>query len=512
MFRVYFKDKGNTSFSVSKPELYLSARAIQRRLKQHILVDSTDYPVSSGYIAAVEELGCKAVARSKWMNTASFFCPDSTLVDSIKQLHFVENAILVRRVDTLAASRSSHSFKRLRVLEKSQTDYGYAYDQIRMLNGGYLHQQGYKGKGMEIAIIDAGFQNLNEILLLDNTNIKGMKDFVYQGTDMLKSSDHGLKVLSVMAANRPGTFVGTAPEAEYWLLRSEDGRYECPVEEDYWAAAAEYADSIGADVINTSLGYTTFDAPTYSYNTELLDGKTAFITQVADIAASKGIFVEVSAGNEGDKTWRKIAFPADAEHVLTVGSVARDSLISSFSSRGPTADGRVKPDVMTLGTAVDVIASNGEIEQSNGTSFAGPIMSGLAACLWQACPGLTNMQLLDVIRRSSNRYENPGDSYGYGIPDMKKALETARQLVTSGEEGEAPFEIYTTDSIGHFRVVNKGEEGTYQVLAYSLEGKKVFSGKLSYTVQDFYIPQIIRQAYIVSIQGDKMNFARKVRF
>ncbi len=425
MFRLYLKDKGISEYNIAEPEQFLSVRSIERRNKQQLEVDSTDLPISPVYIKQLEELGYDIAAKSRWMNTISVHCQDSLQIEQVDKLGFVDSVLFVWKKDTTEIKKKRVNLKKIKKLEKPQSIHGHGYEQLKIINGETLHQKGFKGKGLEIAVIDAGYKNFKNILLLDNVIVKGQKDFVYQGEDMFESSDHGLKVLSVIAANRPDIYVGTAPEAAFWLLRSEDSRSEYPIEEDYWVAAAEYADSVGVDIINTSLGYTNFNLPARSYTHEQLDGKTSFITQAAGKAVEKGIFVEVSAGNEGGAKWHKIAVPSDAENVLTVGSIKIDSLVSYFSSRGPTADGRIKPDVVALGSKISVIASDGEIERSDGTSFAGPVMSGIVACLWQAYPQLTNLQLLDIIRKSSHRYEKPNNSYGYGIPDMKKAMEIA---------------------------------------------------------------------------------------
>lgn len=428
IFRLQLKDKPESKNLIANPQKYLSKKALDRRERQNIGIDTTDVPISAAYCGEIENLGYKIVAKSKWMNTVSVYCTDSLQVEILKNLQFVDNALFVWKSDTTANAEGS-PLKRIKDPEpKAENQYGYAYDQIKMLKGEYLHEKGYKGKGMDIAIIDAGYQNLKDILLLDNVFIRGIKDFVYNGIDILRSSTHGLNVLSILGSNRPNIYIGTAPEAKYWLLKSEDGRSEYPIEEDYWIAAAEYADSVGVDLINTSLGYTKFNALAQSYNQSQLNGKTAFISKAAKIATCKGIFVVISAGNEGSKTWRSISAPADVDDVLTVGSVRRDSTLSYFSSVGPTADERIKPDVVALGDKINVIGEDGNITYNSGTSFSGPVMCGMTACLWQAYPGLTNIQLLDIIRRSSDRFEKPNNSYGYGIPDMEKAMLLAKEL------------------------------------------------------------------------------------
>lgn len=432
MFRLQLKDKQNTTYSITKPEKFLSTRAIERRERQQIAIDSTDLPVSAIYCDEIEKTGCKIVSKSKWMNTVSVLCSDSLLVEIIKDLQFVEKATFVWKSDTTITNPASSPLRQIKTPEvKAENKYGYGYDQIKMLNGEYLHQKGFKGNNMEIAIIDAGYQNLRDILLLDNVFVRGIKDFVYNGIDILKSSSHGLNVLSILGSNRPNIYTGVSPEAKYWLLKSEDGRSEYPIEEDYWIAATEYADSVGVDLINTSLGYTKFNPLAKSYTQAQLDGKTAFISKAAKVAASKGIFIVISAGNEGSKTWRSISAPADVDDVLTVGSVRRDSTLSYFSSVGPTADERIKPDVVALGDKINVIGEDGSVTYNSGTSFSGPVMCGMAVCLWQAYPQLTNLQLLDIIRRSANRFEKPNDSYGYGIPDMQKAMNIAEEFINT---------------------------------------------------------------------------------
>lgn len=511
MFRIQLKDKGQSGFKIEKPEQFLSKRAIERRNRQGIKINETDLPISSIYISSIEEMGSIVVAKSKWLKTVSIYCSDSLFIDRIQELPFVESATFVWKGDT-ARIESKALTRSKKFVEKPVDEYGYGQEQIKTVNGHFLHKEGYRGKGMEIAVIDAGFTNLKEILLLDNVSIKGVKDFVFKGNHIFESSDHGLKVLSVLAANRPNTFIGTAPEAKYWLLRSEDGRSEFPIEEDYFAAATEYADSVGVDIINASLGYHTFDFPAKSYTHEQLDGKTAYITQAVEEAASKGIFVEVSAGNEGVNSWKKIVFPSDAPSVLTVGAIARDSTIAYFSSIGPTADRRTKPDVVAVGLGTAVIGATGEVELANGTSFSGPIISGLAACLWQSAPTLTSGEILSIIRKSGDRYRtnNPDGVYGYGIPDMNIAFLLAGKEIIPTQ----PLFTIQSDSVGHFRVIqnNRISGSTYTVRAITFDGKVVLTDSMSELEKNFYISAIARQARIITITGAGVNEAHKVIF
>ena len=306
-------------------------------------------------------------------------------------------------------------------------EYGYAEKQIRMLNGIKLHETGFQGEGMRVAVIDAGFMNADRISAFDSLRLLGTHNIVFPGKSVFVGDDHGTKVLSCLAADIPGVMVGTAPKASYLLLKSEDSDSEYPIEEDYWTAAVEYADSAGVDVISSSLGYFSFDADELSYDQSALDGKTAMISRAASLAADRGILVFCSAGNEGNGDWEKITFPSDAAGIFTVGAIDEDKKKSSFSSVGFTADSRVKPDAVALGTGSCVIGPNGNIRYANGTSFATPILAGMGICLWQSLPWLNNREVISLMNRSSNRYKHPNKEFGYGIPDFYKAYKKERK-------------------------------------------------------------------------------------
>lgn len=306
--------------------------------------------------------------------------------------------------------------------------YGSGWTNINTSKGWELHDAGYFGQGMTIGVIDSGYGRLLTHSMFDNMNLKGYKSFIHKVND-INGNDHGIWVASNMAANKPNVFVGTAPQADYWLFRTEDENSEYPVEEDYWVNAIEYADSVGVDIVNSSLGYAYFDAPAINYTYDDTDGNTAYISQAATMAAEKGIFVVVSAGNSG--SW--VEPPGDSPLVLTVGAIDSNSFITSFSSYGRTVDGRTKPDVVALGRSAAVIgngAGNG-IGSANGTSFSSPITCGLVACLWGAYPTLTNMELRQVIIESSANYPTPIIRYGYGKPDWVQALILAKQIADS---------------------------------------------------------------------------------
>ena len=422
-YRISLKDKAATEYSLKKPEKYLSAKAIERRRKQNLPIDSTDLPVCRKYIDEIRKQGVKIVVTGKWDNFVTVSCNDTTLIDRIATLPFVLSTEKVWI--SPGAGKPSMATERDSVLNQPtihpDSIYGRAITQIQMSNGDKLHEAGFKGQGMTIAVIDAGFHNVDKITAMQNIRILGTKDFVNQQADIFAESSHGMSVLSCIGMNRPDIMTGTAPEASFWLLRSEDEYSEHLVEQDYWSAAVEFADSVGVDVINTSLGYYSFDDKSKNYNYRDLDGRHALMSRQASHIADKGMILVCSAGNSGAGSWKKITPPGDADNVLTVGAIDKRAVLATFSSVGNTADHRVKPDVVAVGVGSDVIRTDGNQGRANGTSFSSPIMCGMVTCLWQACPTLTAKEVIELVRRSGDRAGFPDNIYGYGVPDMWKA-------------------------------------------------------------------------------------------
>ena len=422
-YRNSLKDKAATEYSFKKPEKYLSAKAIERRRKQNLPIDSTDLPVCRKYIDEIRKQGVKIVVTGKWDNFVTVSCNDTTLIDRIAALPFVLSTEKVWI--SPGAGKPSMATERDSVLNQPtihpDSIYGRAITQIQMSNGDKLHEAGFKGQGMTIAVIDAGFHNVDKITAMQNIRILGTKDFVNQQADIFAESSHGMSVLSCIGMNRPDIMTGTAPEASFWLLRSEDEYSEHLVEQDYWSAAVEFADSVGVDVINTSLGYYSFDDKSKNYKYRDLDGRHALMSRQASHIADKGMILVCSAGNSGAGSWKKITPPGDADNVLTVGAIDKRAVLATFSSVGNTADHRVKPDVVAVGVGSDVIRTDGNQGRANGTSFSSPIMCGMVTCLWQACPTLTAKEVIELVRRSGDRAGFPDNIYGYGVPDMWKA-------------------------------------------------------------------------------------------
>ena len=422
-YRISLTDKAATTYSIRQPEKFLSKKSIDRRLRQKLAIDSTDLPVCKKYVDAIRKKGVHILVTGKWDNFVTVSCNDSMLIHQIAKLPFVRSIEKVWQGKVTAATKRDSLINNP---QRSDSLYGPAITQIEMSRANLLHDAGFKGQGMTIAVIDAGFHNADSIAAMKNIRVLGVKDFVNPDADIYAESSHGMSVLSCIGMNQPHVMVGTAPEASFWLLRSEDEYSEHLVEQDYWAAALEFADSVGVDVVNTSLGYYAFDDPSKDYRYCDLDGKFALMSRQAAKAADKGMVIVCSAGNAGSGSWKKTTPPGDAENVLTVGAINKQGVLAPFSSIGNTADGRVKPDVMAVGLGSDVMGTDGIVRGANGTSFSSPIMCGMVACLWQALPDLTAKELIELVRRSGDRADSPDNIYGYGIPDMWKAYQSAK--------------------------------------------------------------------------------------
>ncbi|MGB1241412.1 MAG: S8 family serine peptidase [Chitinophagales bacterium] len=428
---VSFTDKQNTNHSLSNPETFLSQRAIERRMRFQIPLTNNDLPVSYTYLQKLRQKGVKVLYTSKWFNGTIVSIQNPKLLKRLEELPFVKEVKPVGRDGRKKKTLTSGSAPSIKLkteekeLPKESTYYGAAFHQTKMLKGDYLHAQGFTGRGMLVAVTDAGFSNVEKMEvfrhLYEEERIAGTYDFVDIDQNPYHDSTHGTHVLSTIAAKIPNQFVGTAPDASFWLFRTEDNKSETHIEEYNWVAAAEMADSAGVDVLNTSLGYVSFDDKEMSYQPEELDGNTAIITRGADIAASKGILVVVSAGNKGNKQWKHLTTPADADSVLTVGAVNKREKYAFFSSQGFGVDHNIKPNVMAQGQSSETVTIDGTIRPSNGTSFSAPIMAGLVTCLLQANPQQNPQKLITTLQESASQYNNPSQTMGYGVPDFQRS-------------------------------------------------------------------------------------------
>jgi len=460
---VFFKDKANSPYSTAAPEQFLSQRAIERRQKSGITVDETDLPVNAAYIKQVTDLGFTYINKSNWSNSVMVSSQNDKLLKKLQKLQPVAE---VKEVYSVAAVKKNQSpvlmqksessvkaqQKGANIQDATLLDYGQSIDQVGMIGVDYMHSKGYTGEGLIIAVLDGGFYKVNELpafqSLRENNQILRTWDFVANEESVYEDNPHGMSVLSCMAGYVPGRLIGTAPGAHFYLLRTEDAGSETLAEEYNWEAAAVWADSAGADIINSSLGYTKFDNNIGSHTYQDMDGNTTVVTRAADMAARKGIFVVNSAGNEGSSPWRYIGAPADGDSVLAIGAVKADRTIASFSSRGPSYDGRVKPNVCAMGQGTLVSLSSGDVGASNGTSFSGPVIAGAVATLWQANPQATNMQLYEAIQRSADRYNTPGGDYGYGIPNFGYADMLLKNMKSEEAYNDQKIMVYPNPNDG----------------------------------------------------------------
>ena len=432
MYRLYLKDKDldHTPYSISRPQEFLSPRSLDRRKRQGISIDLTDLPVAPAYEKAVREAGIEVVGKSKWNNTLLIRIHKDKELRKLDGLNCIQKVMKVFAApDSVSQRIRSGVRKELNEWGTSGGEYGASDAQVKSLGGQKIHSIGCRGKGMMIAVFDGGFMNVDKIPALHGIRLAGVKDFVVpQSKNVFTEMEHGTMVLSTMATNAPNYYMGVAPDAQYLLVRCEDERTESLAEEDYWAVAAEYADSCGVDVINSSLGYHAFDDSSMDHHYYEQDGNTALISHTASMCADKGIVCVNSAGNDGMGSWKKINFPADAKDILTVGSINEQGTNAAFSAVGPTADGRIKPDVMAYGSPTCVITGRGSIINDNGTSFSAPLVAGMVACLWQALPNKTAKQIIKLVRLAGNNQQHPDNVYGYGVPDFWKAYQTGKAI------------------------------------------------------------------------------------
>jgi hypothetical protein len=443
---VKLKDKGTNPYSLSNPSQYLTARAIQRRTRYGIAIDSSDLPITPRYIDSIRLAGAVTILNySKWLNQVAIQTTDATALAKINAFPFVISAgpiaALTQPIEQavnkqLDAPVTTGPGNPTPQIVDDYYNYGQSFAQVHLHNGEFLHNRGFRGQGMQLAVLDAGFYHYLSLPTFDsvrnNNQILGTWDFVAGNASVDEDHTHGMNCLSIIAANMPGIFMGTAPKASFYLYRTEDAATEYPIEEQNWAAGAERADSLGVDVCSTSLGYFTFDNAVFNHTYADMNGDVTMIARAADMAAKKGMLIVVAAGNEGNSSWHYIITPADADSVVAVGAVSTSGVVASFSSYGPSSDGQIKPCVAATGVnAVIANPATGQPSFGNGTSFACPNMAGLSTCLWQAFPEVNNMSIINNLQLASDRFNNPDNRTGYGIPNMKKAfVQLIKQLYT----------------------------------------------------------------------------------
>lgn len=503
---VYFIDKEDVAASLANPISILTQDALDRKILHNTPIDERDVPVNENYIGTVKtQTGIQVLAKSKWFNCVHVRGSEQDIL-SLGNLTFVESIdfaddSLTRATDDFGFIKDDPQTEQQRVTYT----YGATENQVTMLGVDFLHEEDFIGTDMVVAVLDSGFPGVDvngafsrlqdEGRLLDGYDFVDREDneFAFSG------SSHGTRVASDIVGFIEDQFVGTAPNVSLYCFRTEDVLSENPVEESYWVEAAERADSLGVDVINTSLGYRTYDNPAYDYSYADMNGETAFISRGATQAFEKGMLVVTSAGNSGVGM---ISAPADSPGALTVGAVNADGDYVSFSSIGPSSDGRVKPDVMAKGAASAVVDQNNNITTNNGTSFSSPIMAGAVASLWQASPEKTNAEIMQIVREAAHLYPDNTPELGYGIPDFSEAL---AQL--SVEENSALAKTYTLSpnpANDYFQIESPSGAVELRVNIYDVLGKQVqslsFSGEsmrinTSALTTGLYLVQIIDATY-----------------
>jgi hypothetical protein len=510
---VYFSDKENVAASIANPTSILSQKAVDRKSNQGIVVDERDVPVTESYITQVKNAtGIVVFAKSKWFNAVHVRGSEAD-INALTSLGFVDSIDFAD--DNLDGSRSVNPIEDKFEIETTYVDfdYGNTQNQVEMLNLHLVHQADYTGEGITVAVLDAGFPAVNTMAafqrLRDNGDLLDGYDFVDRNDDefAFAGSSHGTKVLSTMGGFVQDEYVGTAPDASYYLFRTEDVNSENPVEESYWVEAAERADSLGVDIVNTSLGYKGYDDTDYSYTNADMNGLTAFITRGATIAAEKGLLLINSAGNSGASG---VNAPADAEAVFSIGAVDANGDYASFSSQGNNFQPSQKPDVTARGAGSFVIGTNDVIVQNNGTSFSSPILAGAMACFKQAVPGLSNEQIKQIVRESSSQFNTPDFFLGYGIPDFDQALDEGLSLQA---EEVIEFKIFPNPVLHQLQIIFPGTIDQANFLLFDAIGKLVMDTTIQRTDLRVNLEQLSSGLYFARLlsESNKSNTFKLIK-
>ncbi|NQX85888.1 MAG: S8 family serine peptidase [Flavobacteriaceae bacterium] len=503
---VFFADKENVAQSIANPITILTQRAIDRKNNQGISIDERDVPVNEAYIFQIKNAtGITVFAKSKWFNaihvrgTQANISALETTFGFVSSIQFADSGLA-----TLAPLAPVNKFE----IEDTAIDfvYGDALNQVDMINADYLHEQDYTGTNILVAVIDAGFPNVNTMgafqRLRDAGGLLDGYDFVDRTDDIYAyaGNSHGTRVLSTMAAYVENEYVGTAPDAKYYLFRTEDVASETPVEESYWVEAAERADSLGVDIINTSLGYKSYDNSNYSYNNEDLDGATAYITKGSNIAYEKGLLLVNSDGNSGSGG---LGAPADSPEVMSIGAVDENGEYAYFSSQGSDYQPTQKPDVVARGQSAFLVDENNVISQNSGTSFSSPIMAGAMACFKQAFPNMSNDDLKQAVYESASQYNTPDYFLGYGIPNFENAVTTA--LSTNTLENEQ-LEVYPNPASQSVNFSLPVKIKQAKVYMFDILGKLVLEAAIDTTKHSINIGELPRGVYVLKVQSEDINF------
>jgi serine protease AprX len=508
---IFFKDKQASPFSITRPQEFLSQKSIDRRTKQGIELSEEDIPVNQSYVLQVRNAGARTFFTSRWMN-ALLVETDVPTLDQIKLLPFVLRTEYVAPNQKLSVGRVRKMRSR-----KDNSIAPATRNQLQMLGIDKMQEDGLKGEGVTIAVFDGGFLGVNSALpfqaILNENRLRDSFDFVARSGNVFAYDDHGTEVLSIISAFNEGNYTGGAYKANFQLYVTEDVDSEYRIEEYNWLFAAERADSAGVDVINSSLGYNLFDDVSMDYSKARLDGKSAVVSQAASKALSKGIVVVCSAGNEGNNSWRLVTPPADVDGVLAIGSVTSTNTRSGFSSIGPTADNRIKPDVVGMGSGTSIIRPNGLLGTQSGTSVSSPLIASLAAGVIQAYPQLSSIEVYNAILRSGDQFSNPDNLKGYGLPSYM-AIKNYLETFTLEDEIVLYPNPITSTTI-HIAIKNLVADPT-QIQVFDVSGKRVLESQLLITKStnplEYDMSSLGAGSYLIKVKsGSHLKIIRVVK-
>ena len=487
---VYFNDKPNFETYLNNPNLIFTEKSLQKKNNKNIAIDYLDVPVYKIFVDSILSLGnFEYLAKSKWFNFIHIIGNENE-IQSLENVSFVKEVVMANRT----INKSTKHNPDLDFIDQENDN---PKNQIEMIGLDYLHDLGFRGEGISIAIFDAGFRNvdsMNAFSRIHNLdNIKYVYDFVDKTNNLYgyTGNSHGTLVFSVMAGFIESEFIGTAPDSEYYLFRTEDISSETPAEESYWIEAIEVADSLGVDITNTSLGYKNYDNENYSYQNYEMNGYTALITQAANIAFNKGIIVVNSAGNYSDAG---VIAPADSPNVLSIGAVNYQGDYAFFSSQGNNFQPTTKPDIVAQGYGTFVVNAEDELTKASGTSFSSPVISGAIACLYQAFNEFSNKKIYNVVRNSSSQFYFPDSFFGFGIPNFELAY--AISLKNNLDE----FVLYPTVVIDYIKIINY-ESQLFEVKIYDIKGKNIFTKKYNDILNNIDLAFLAKGFYYLNIKN-----------
>ena len=512
---VFLTDKEDVAASIANPISILTQDAIDRKTLQSTPIDARDVPVNEDYITQLKNsLGISVYAKSKWMNAVYVRGTQNDIEDLItagfvSSVEFMDKSLNFRPGGTIPDKFAIEN-QQSRIIY----NYGDAANQTTMIRADYLHEQDFTGDGMVVAVLDSGFPNVlnnpafSSIVAQDR--LLGTYDFALRQENVDGTGSHGARTFSNIGGFILDQFVGTAPEASFYLFRTEYGPTENPVEEAWWVEALERADSLGVDVVNTSLGYRAYDNAAYDHSYEDLDGQTTIGARGANHAFDKGMILVTSAGNGGSSSFPTVGTPGDSPGMLTIGAVDSDGDYVSFSSIGPTVDGRVKPDVMAQGLNAAVVSQNGTVSTGSGTSFSSPIMAGAVASLWQARPEISNGQIMQVVRESAHLFNNPTDEMGYGIPNFEDALTILLVLGLEDQLRAEQFALYpnpvkTSINVSFPKGVTEADVSLYNII-----GEQILTAKISNVTNWINLSELGSGMYFATIKSNSKTNSFKL--